>query len=153
MILVPLYCLFLGLLRPRNPDNFNRSAGPVYKIASKIFKIDVAVEGVEHLDRDKIKSNFIIVANHQSSLDMMCVMKVCPHDTTFVAKKELLFAPVFGLAAWLCGVVFVARGDSKSARGAMDSALKRLKTEKVRFGLAGIMILSILDTFGLDQMW
>ena len=131
MIFLPLYGLFLGLLNPGCPDNFHRFAKPLFNISKKIFKIDVEVEGEEYLDRDKIKSNFIIVSNHQASLDMMCVLRLCPHDTTFVAKKELLYAPVFGQAAWLTGVVFVERGNAKSARGVMDNAVKRIKSEKV----------------------
>lgn len=132
MILLPVYGLFIGLLRPGNPDNFNRFAYPIYYFATRFFSIDVKVEGAENLDRDKLQSNFMIVCNHQASLDMFVVLKVCPHDTTFVMKKELIYVPVFGQAAWLCGSVFVERGNSKSARGAMDNAVKRLKSEKVR---------------------
>jgi len=131
MIILPIYGLFIGILRPWNPDNFNRFATPIYYISKWMFNIDVQVEGAENLDAEKVKSNFIIVSNHQASLDMFAILKLCPHDTTFVAKKELIYAPVFGQAAWLCGAVFVERNNSKSARDSMDGAVRRLKSEKV----------------------
>lgn len=131
MIVLPLYGLFLGLLRPRDVNNFHRFAMSLYNISSKLFHIYVECKGTEHLDREKIKSNYVIVSNHQSSVDMMAVLKVCPPNTTFVAKRELLFAPVFGLAAWLCGAVFVRRGDRKSARHVMDEAVQRMKSQTV----------------------
>jgi len=75
--------------------------------------------------------NFIIVANHQSSLDMFVILEATPHKTTFLAKKELLFAPVFGFAAWLFGIVFIDRAHSKSARNVMDKTAKLVCDQKV----------------------
>lgn len=135
MIVLPIYGLFIGLLRPGNPDNFNRFAAPIYYIAKWMFNIDVEVEGIENLDAEKLKSNFIVVSNHQASLDMFAILKLCPHDTTFVAKKELIYTPVFGQTAWLCGAVFVERNNSKSARDSMDGAVRRLKSEKVKHAI------------------
>jgi len=75
--------------------------------------------------------NFIIVANHQSSLDMFVILEATPHKTTFLAKKELLFAPVFGFAAWLFGIVFIDRAHSKSARNVMDKTAKLICDQKL----------------------
>jgi lysophosphatidate acyltransferase len=50
---------------------------------------------------------------------------------TVVAKKELLYAWPFGLAAWLCGLVFIDRLNGDKAREAMNEATKKLQENKV----------------------
>ena len=121
----------VGIFHPRSPDNFHRVGSTLYWMTSMILSVKVEAEGLEHLPSRKDK-NCVIVANHQSSLDMLVMLKLAPGRTTFLAKKELLFAPLFGLAAWLSGVVFVNRGNSQSARKVMDNAVKWVKEQKVR---------------------
>lgn len=55
------------------------------------------------------------------------VMKKC----TVVAKKELFYAWPFGLAAWLCGLIFIDRLNSETARQAINNAVVQLKNDKV----------------------
>lgn len=55
------------------------------------------------------------------------VMRKC----TVVAKKELFYAWPFGLAAWLCGLIFIDRLNSDSARQAINSSISQLKENKV----------------------
>lgn len=57
------------------------------------------------------------------------VMKRC----TVVAKKELLYAGPFGLAAWLCGLVFIDRLNADSSRQAINNSIKQLREEEVTF--------------------
>jgi len=48
-----------------------------------------------------------------------------------VAKKELFYVWPFGLAAWLAGVVFIDRLNSKRAHQQLTHASKLMKTHKV----------------------
>ena len=130
MMFFAMYCLFVGVFHPFDVENFHRCAGFVYRSLVRLFRICSEVEGMEIFNTLKGK-NFIIVANHQSSLDMFVLLEATPHRTAFVAKKELLFAPIFGFAAWLFGVVFINRGHSKSARNVMDKTAKRICDQKV----------------------
>jgi len=48
-----------------------------------------------------------------------------------VAKKELFYIWPFGLGAWLAGVVFIDRLNSKKAHQQLVHASKLMKTHKV----------------------
>jgi 1-acyl-sn-glycerol-3-phosphate acyltransferase len=48
-----------------------------------------------------------------------------------VAKKELFYVWPFGLGAWLAGVVFIDRLNSKKANQQLAHASKLMKTHKV----------------------
>ena len=122
--------LVAGIFNPGSAENFYKICDRSYELSSRWFSVNVDVEGKDNFPKDQ---NFVIVSNHQSSLDMFALMKTTPPNTTFVAKKQLLFAPFFGLAAWLFGAIFVNRGNSKSARKALDEAVKRIRRKKVKY--------------------
>jgi 1-acyl-sn-glycerol-3-phosphate acyltransferase len=48
-----------------------------------------------------------------------------------VAKKEVFYVWPFGLGAWLAGVVFIDRLNSKKAHEQLTHASKLMKTHKV----------------------
>lgn len=50
---------------------------------------------------------------------------------TIIAKKELLYAWPFGLAAWLAGIIFIPRVQSDTAKAVMNEALTMIHAEKV----------------------
>lgn len=52
---------------------------------------------------------------------------------TVVAKKELLYAWPFGLAAWLCGLIFIDRVHAKKAHNSMNEAANIIKEKKVTY--------------------
>lgn len=51
---------------------------------------------------------------------------------TVVAKRELFFAWPFGLAAWLCGLIFINRMQSDSAREHLNKASTYIKNKKIK---------------------
>lgn len=60
--------------------------------------------------------------------DLWPVMQKC----TVVAKRELFFAWPFGLAAWLCGLIFINRMQSERARDALHKASDSIKSKKTK---------------------
>jgi len=50
---------------------------------------------------------------------------------TVVAKKELFYAWPFGLAAWLCGLIFIDRMNTDKARITINRATILIKEKKV----------------------
>lgn len=89
------------------------------------------LRGADILSRDE---TFIIVANHQSSLDILGmldfwhVMDKC----TVVAKRELLLAVPFSIAAWLCGLVFINRQNADRAKSTINEAVDELKKKRIK---------------------
>jgi hypothetical protein len=51
---------------------------------------------------------------------------------TVIAKRELLYAGPFGLAAWLCGLVFINKRDVTESRELMRVAMEKLKRENIK---------------------
>lgn len=51
---------------------------------------------------------------------------------TVIAKKEILYTGPFGLAAYLCGLIFIPRVQSDKAKTIMNLAVEQIKPDKVR---------------------
>lgn len=67
----------------------------------------------------------LLVANHISWLDVMCLAAACP--TYFLAKGEVARWPLFG---WLChrsGTLFIERGERHSSSMACEQIVWRLR--------------------------
>lgn len=60
--------------------------------------------------------------------DIWPVMNKC----TVVAKRELFFAWPFGLAAWLCGLIFINRMQTESSRQQLNTASTDIKNKKIK---------------------
>ena len=63
---------------------------------------------------------YVYVANHQSQFDIPALVLSMPTDFRMVAKRELLYIPIFGWALWLAGFIFIERTDR-------DKAIRRLE--------------------------
>ncbi|KRT81719.1 hypothetical protein AMK59_5396, partial [Oryctes borbonicus] len=89
------------------------------------------LRGREHLEKNE---SFIIVSNHQSSLDILGMFDIWSimDKCTVVAKKELFYAWPFGLAAWLCGLIFIDRMNLEKARKTMEEAAESIKTKQTK---------------------
>ena len=94
---------------------------------ARAAKIDVTLEGVEHLSTDRPA---VLVANHQSWMDVIALLGFLPVDTRFVIKKELEKVPVFGACFKTCGHVSVDRRDRQAAIESLQKAGKVMREEK-----------------------
>ncbi|MGH9750191.1 MAG: lysophospholipid acyltransferase family protein [Candidatus Polarisedimenticolia bacterium] len=70
----------------------------------------------------------VYIANHQSQLDIPALIRALPASTRFIAKKELLYVPIFGWALWLAGFVFVDRRDRDKAIRSLEMAARKVRT-------------------------
>jgi 1-acyl-sn-glycerol-3-phosphate acyltransferase len=66
----------------------------------------------------------LLVANHVSWLDVLVIQAM--HPCVFVAKSEVRTWPLIGSMAKACGVVFVDRSSSSSARKMVDDVASAL---------------------------
>ena len=89
---------------------------------SSIWRI--VVTGREHLQRGK---HYILVANHQSLLDILAVCAALPINFKFLAKRELFQIPVMGWAMAAVGYIPVDRASHKSGGEAMHRITRVLK--------------------------
>jgi len=66
----------------------------------------------------------IYVANHQSQFDIPALVLAMPTDFRIVAKRELLYIPIFGWALWLAGFIFIDRTDREKAIRRLDRTVR-----------------------------
>ncbi|MFQ5551517.1 MAG: lysophospholipid acyltransferase family protein, partial [Gemmatimonadales bacterium] len=57
----------------------------------------------------------VFISNHQSMFDIFLLATAFPHDTRFVAKKELMKIPVFGRALVGAGNITIDRHNRQAA--------------------------------------
>jgi len=85
---------------------------------------NLAVTGRENLQQGK---HYIIVANHQSLLDILAVCAALSINFKFLAKRELFQVPFMGWAMAAANYIPVDRGSHKSGRDAMHRITGVLK--------------------------
>ncbi|XP_065099980.1 1-acyl-sn-glycerol-3-phosphate acyltransferase beta [Paramisgurnus dabryanus] len=87
------------------------------------------VSGWQHLQTD---GPYVIISNHQSSLDVLGMMEVLPDRCTTIAKKELMWAGTVGMICWLGGIVFINRKKTSDAKNVMCDAANKVLADKIR---------------------
>lgn len=87
------------------------------------------VSGWEHL---QTQGPYVIISNHQSSLDILGMMEVLPDRCTMIAKKELVYAGTVGLVCWLGGLVFINRKKTSDAKSVMANAAQTMLDDQIR---------------------
>lgn len=74
--------------------------------------VRLSVEGREKVDPAQ---RYIVVSNHQSHIDVPCLMRALPIPVRFIAKRELFKVPIFGRAMRALGEVDVDRRNPAEA--------------------------------------
>ena len=127
-----LLCSALGivwlLLAPRNRQTLY-VYGKVFCrgiVRMMGWKIDVANR--ERLDA---AGPCVIVANHQSFLDVVTFGSIFPKRTVSAGKREIGRIPVFGWFYRLSGNLVIDRSDPRGARGSLEDAARTIREERV----------------------
>ncbi|HZH44051.1 MAG TPA: lysophospholipid acyltransferase family protein [Lysobacter sp.] len=84
----------------------------------------LGVEGAERIDWSK---PYIVVANHQSVIDICALFRAVPVPLRFMLKAELAKVPFLGWYTRAMGMVFVARGRRQSAAESLRHAGSRVR--------------------------
>jgi 1-acyl-sn-glycerol-3-phosphate acyltransferase len=93
-------------------------------IASKLDLNPFAqVVGLDNLDQSE---HYFFASNHESHFDVCLIFSTLPFWLISVAKKSLLYVPIFGWAVAAGGTVWVDRKNTKNAVSSMTSAAQSL---------------------------
>jgi lysophosphatidate acyltransferase len=109
-----------------------RLASSIVNPIFNLFGIKYRIENAEVLDKE---GACVIVANHQSSIDFIGMMKLWPEHIrycTILAKKELIWALPFGLTAWLTGIEYVDRKNRERSSETMRLLTKKVQDKSLR---------------------
>ncbi len=90
----------------------------------KISGLRVEIRGQEILDAGRPA---VLVANHQSALDMATFGALYPENTVLIGKKEIRWIPLFGLFYMASGNLMIDRKKSRSAIGVLKEAVDEIK--------------------------
>ncbi|NXC00983.1 PLCA acyltransferase, partial [Orthonyx spaldingii] len=74
---------------------------------------------------------FVLVLNHQTSLDIMAMTEILPRRCVPIAKKEILYMGTFGLACWFTGVIFIDRKRREESIGTLTEVAHSLHKDNV----------------------
>lgn len=130
-LLAPLLSLLtLGLLAPVLTTALARLWG---RPSLWLMGLEVEIRGEENLRRPGSR---IVVANHQSALDMPLVAAIAPRAPLVLAKAELRWLFPFNLMWIALGQRFVHRGDRDRARRSVDALVAALGREERSIVLA-----------------
>jgi 1-acyl-sn-glycerol-3-phosphate acyltransferase len=70
---------------------------------------------------------YVVVANHESQIDIPLLFAFLPMPIRFLAKRSLFFIPVFGWCLWGARFIPVDRASSRKARQSIDLAAKKIR--------------------------
>ena len=114
----------VSLFRPFNPDN-TRICGRMFSWgALKLLGIKMEIENKELLQN---MDPSVVIANHQSNLDLFVHGGVIPKRTVSVGKKSLKYLPFFGQVYWLSGNIMIDLSKSRESINAMSETTEALK--------------------------
>ncbi|KAK9383306.1 uncharacterized protein V2V93DRAFT_364808 [Kockiozyma suomiensis] len=82
---------------------------------------------VENEDTLKNTRPAILVANHQTELDVLILGRLFPRHCSVTAKSSLKYVPFLGWFMLFSGTVFVDRGNRGKAIKALDGAIADMK--------------------------
>ena len=88
-------------------------------------RVEVDSSGLESID---LARPYVLMTNHQSAFDIAALIATWPASWRFVAKRELVWIPLFGWAVGLGGTVFVDRQNRERAVASLRRAATRLRT-------------------------
>jgi 1-acyl-sn-glycerol-3-phosphate acyltransferase len=91
---------------------------------SERMGIEIQVTGMEYFDPGR---PCIVMANHQSYLDVLALYQAFPEPFGIVAKKELYRIPLFGNVMEELGCVKVDRGKHRDAVAALEAAAEEVR--------------------------
>lgn len=116
-----LLCIFMGFIFGKGSGNI--MAVSWSKLACLVGPVGVKFQGLHHRDRE---SAYVVVANHQSMVDIPVLHGWLGLRIKWVMKKELKRIPVFGHACQSLGCIYVDRSNTDAAITAMNEAIGRL---------------------------
>ncbi|NXP54978.1 PLCA acyltransferase, partial [Heliornis fulica] len=119
--------IVISIPRGRNVENMKFLRMSLLPL-KYIFGIKVVVKGKENL---RTKRPFVLVLNHQTSLDIMVMMEILPSRCVAVAKKEILYMGTFGVACWFSGVIFIDRKNKEESITTLTELAQSLQRENV----------------------
>jgi 1-acyl-sn-glycerol-3-phosphate acyltransferase len=86
--------------------------------------VKVKVTGMEKLGPGR---PYVFVSNHQSYFDVLCLIGHTVPSMRFMAKKELVYVPIFGQLMWAAGHIVIDRKRHDKSRFGVQKAGEKIR--------------------------
>jgi len=87
--------------------------------------IRLKVQGLENLEESH---SYILISNHMSILDIPGIISALPFPVRFIAKRSLIWVPIFGWSLYLSRHILIDRDNPHSALKSLKQAASLLKS-------------------------
>lgn len=94
------------------------------RVLERLWGLEIEVRGLAHY---RPGTPTVLLANHQSYVDVVALFLSVPEMPVFLAKRELARVPFFGRAMRTRGDVFIDRGRHDAATNTIDRTARVLK--------------------------
>uniref|UniRef100_A0A8C8RGH3 1-acyl-sn-glycerol-3-phosphate acyltransferase n=1 Tax=Pelusios castaneus TaxID=367368 RepID=A0A8C8RGH3_9SAUR len=128
ILMLAVLAIPLCALRGRSVENMKIIRSMLHHV-KHLYGIRIEVRGLENFN---LAEPYVVVSNHQSSLDLLGMMEVLPDRCVPIAKKELMYMGTVGLACWLGGIIFINRKKTDDAIGVMSETARTMLRDNVR---------------------
>lgn len=115
--------LATGIFSMSKQKGINATLSSIGDLGAKFSGLDIAIKGKQNLVDFRPA---VFCFNHQSTADMIIIMKLLREDFTGIAKKELEYTPI-GPFFKALGAIYIERADKLQAIKAMEPAVDALK--------------------------
>ncbi len=88
--------------------------------------VNLHIESIENMECD----HYLIVANHRSILDILCIVIASKKPMSFIGKKSLLKVPVLNLWMYMIGCLFLDRKSLKKGFATMMKGIDKMKNDE-----------------------
>ena len=125
LITIPasVFIIIFGVFDPHGKHVYSISRVWCWLVL-RVGGISVKVSGLNHLDPER---QYVFMANHRSNLDIPILIKSLPgFQIRWIAKRELLWIPLFGWAMWAAKHITVNRADRSAGVGILKKAQHRI---------------------------
>jgi 1-acyl-sn-glycerol-3-phosphate acyltransferase len=114
---------FAAFIPPRG-DWYTPFARTWARTVLAIGQIPLVSVGQSRIDA---RGSYVFLVNHESALDILCLLAVLPNQVRFLAKRSLFRIPVLGWSMAAAGFVPIDRHNRAKAMGSFEKAVRRLR--------------------------
>uniref|UniRef100_A0A1I7YNB0 1-acyl-sn-glycerol-3-phosphate acyltransferase n=1 Tax=Steinernema glaseri TaxID=37863 RepID=A0A1I7YNB0_9BILA len=85
---------------------------------------------LRHAERIESEEPFVMVANHQSAIDVFTMTHIWPKNCVVLLKHSLKYVPGFNLCTYLCHAVYIDRFNKKEAKNSLANVMDAIINHK-----------------------
>jgi 1-acyl-sn-glycerol-3-phosphate acyltransferase len=121
-----------ALIRFRNVNTLHPVAHIFARGCDLMLGVRVVKRGYEKLLR---QDSYIIIANHQHSLDVPIFARMVPPRTITIGKKQVMYIPFFNIIFYATGNLLIDRKNLEQAKRVYQHASRMMREKGARFWL------------------